>query len=183
LYVDRFWRNSKSLEKDAIEFGFMIIEQMHILKKATPTFTSQEDPAIEVQATEDTLLWNNAFVKSFAIPENWIKELETRLQQIINDPKTILLVAKEKGFSEASGCSLIHVDPPDCMGVYSVGTIPERRSHGVARALMAAAEIEAMQKKCDTMVLQTLASDGVAPMYFKMGYETAFERDVLQFRE
>jgi hypothetical protein len=182
LYVDRFWRNSKSLEKNVIDFGFMIIEQMHILKKAVRNPESVE-ATIEVTGTEDTNLWKNAFVKSFGIPETWIKELEGRLEQIVKDRKTILLVAMEKGFSEASGCSLIHIDPADCMGVYCVGTIPERRSHGVARALMVATEIEALERKCHTLVLQTLASDGVAPMYFKMGYDTAFERDVLQFRE
>jgi len=183
LYVDRFWKNSRSLEKDAIDFGFLIIEQMHILKKPTTSPHLGEANEIMVQVTGDVDLWNGAFVKSFAIPQNWIGELEKRLTQISKDPKTLLLVATEKGKSEASGCSLLHIDPAECMGVYSVRTIPERRGHGVARALMATAEIEARGRNCEAIVLQTIASDGVAPMYLKMGYNTAFERDVLQFRE
>ncbi len=182
LFLDRFWRNSRTLEKDAIDFGFLIIEQMHILKKSIKSPLLEGVNEIAAQMTTDVNLWNGAFIKSFAIPQNWIKELERRLAQISRDPKTLLLVAIEKGASEASGCSLLHFDPAECMGVYCVGTLPERRGHGVARALMAAAEIEAMRRNCEAIVLQTIASDGVAPMYLKMGYETAFERDVLQYR-
>ncbi len=49
--------------------------------------------------------------------------------------------------------------------------------------MMAEAEREARQRNCEVIVLQTVASDGVTPMYFKMGYETAFERDVLKFNQ
>jgi GNAT superfamily N-acetyltransferase len=182
LFQDRFWKNSKSLEKDAIDFGFLIIEQMHILKKSTQSPALEVANEITVQSTSDVKHWNRAFIKSFAIPQNWIIELERRLARISEDPKTVLLVATEKGSPEASGCSLLHIDPVECMGVYSVGTVPERRGHGVARALMATAEIEAKNRNCEAIVLQTIASDGVAPMYLKMGYETVFERDVLQFR-
>lgn len=183
LYVERFWRNSRTLQKDAIDFGFVVIEQMHILKKKIEATVAEETPGISVSETKDIGLWNRAFAKSFTIPDPWIPELVSRLKAVVeNDSHTLLLAASEDGVSEASGCLLLRLHPPECMGVYCVGTIPERRNHGVARVMMAAAEKEASERGCEVMVLQTLESDRVAPMYFSLGYETAFERDVLQLR-
>ena len=182
LYLERIWKNSNVLGEDAIDFGFMLIEQMHVLKKNLAPTTLPSDSKIEVSGTKDIAAWNQAFVRSFGIPDSWIPELKNRLSSIVNDRRSYLLVALEEGQDYASGCSLLVIEPSAYMGAYCVGTIPERRSHGVARSLMAGAEQLALQNKCDTILLQTLASDGVAPMYFKMGYETAFERDVFQVR-
>ncbi len=183
LYLDRFWRNSKNIEKDAIDFGFLIIEQMHILRKFASSSLLVNTSGIPVGPTTDIALWNKAFIRSFGIPQTWLEELSTRLNQIGKNPKAVLLAAVEDGTNEAAGCSLLLIDPPECLGVYCVGTVPEKRGRGVARALMAAAEDVARKRNCEVLALQTIASDGVAPMYLKMGYETAFERDVLQFRE
>ncbi len=127
LYAERFWMNARSLESDAIDFGFVIIEQMHILTKGIGLFEKPPGSKIEVSVTEDIELWNSAFVKSFQIPGVWIPELRRRLESTLNDPFTKLIVARENGFSEASGCLLLHNIPKDCMGVYCVGTVPERR--------------------------------------------------------
>jgi GNAT superfamily N-acetyltransferase len=182
LYLERIWRNVSSIEKDAIDFGFVITEQIHILTKKISSPQSAENPKISVSLTRDVDLWNNAFVKSFSIPESWISELTSRLGLLLGNANAYLIVAKEEGFREASGCLLAVVNPPDIMGVYCVGTVPERRSRGVARAMMNRSEVLGLERNCKTMVLQTLASDGVTPMYLKMGFETAMERDVLQLR-
>ena len=182
LYVERFWENARRLEQDAIEFGFIITEQMHILtKRPRENLQSMEDPAVRPLETEDIDLWNSAFVKSFQIPEGWIPELKRRLCSLVNDHNTGLIIAIEDEAPAASGCLLYTIDPPACTGIYCVGTIPERRSHGVAKSMMDYAENIAVRRGCEIMVLQTLARDGVTPMYLKMGFETAFERDVLQF--
>jgi len=183
IYLDRFWKNSKNLEGDAIDSGFLIIEQMHILKKSMSSLPLDRVPEIKASATGDILAWNRVFIESFGIPGSWLAELEIRLRPLANDPQTILLVATEEGASQVSGCSLLHVNPRNCLGVYCVGTVPERRGRGVAKALMGEAESEAKRRGCEVIVLQTIASDGVAPMYLKMGYENAFDRDVLQLRE
>jgi GNAT superfamily N-acetyltransferase len=182
LYVERAWKNARLLEQDAIEADFMIVELMHGLqKKPAPV---PEDPSSDISSliTKDTDQWIRAFVKSFDIPDAWLPELKRRVGRTVANPDTVLLLAKERGIVEASGCLLMQIRPPGTSGVYCVGTIPERRSRGVARSLMSVAETVAAGRGCKIMVLQTLASDGVTPMYLKMGFETAFERDVLQYR-
>lgn len=180
LYVERFWDNARKIEQDAIEFGFMITELMHIMTKPTNNLQASQELEVRSYETKDIDQWNAAFVKSFQIPEVWIPELKRRLERLVSDRNTGLMVAKEDTMIEASGCLLFKIEPADCLGIYCVGTIPERRSHGVAKAMMAEVEKIAAQRGCDTMVLQTLERDGVTPMYLKLGFETAFERDVLQ---
>jgi GNAT superfamily N-acetyltransferase len=182
LFVERYWKNARGLEQDAVDFGFVVVEQMHVLSKKVPASPTAKNSRITVAQTRDVRMWNEAFVKSFDIPETWTQELANRLMGALADPDTILLVAREEGMREASGCILLHVNPRECLGVYCVGTIPERRSHGVASGMLAEAESQALKRNCETIVLQTVASDGVTPMYLNMGFETAFERDVLQFR-
>jgi GNAT superfamily N-acetyltransferase len=182
IYVERFWKNARSLERDAIDSGFRIIEQMEVLTKKVET-PSEEHVDIKVEQTKDVDAWNRAFVKSFGIPPGWLSELERRVRMSLDNRSTILIIAKEKNLMEASGCLLMHIDPKDHLGVYCVGTIPERRSHGVARSMMAKAQEYASKNNCTTMLLQTLKSDGVTPMYLKMGFDLIFERDVLQLQK
>ena len=46
---------------------------------------------------------------------------------LLDDESTILMIAREKNLIEPSGCLLLHIDPRITLGVYCVGTIPERR--------------------------------------------------------
>ncbi|HXQ92630.1 MAG TPA: GNAT family N-acetyltransferase [Nitrososphaerales archaeon] len=181
IYVERFWKNARKIEGDAIDSGFRIIEQMEVMtKKVEPP--AEECGDIKVDQTRDVDAWNKAFVKSFAIPPGWLPELERRVRISLDDRSTILIMAKEKNLIEPSGCLLMHIDPQDHLGVYCVGTIPERRSHGVAKAMMAKAQGYAFENSCKRILLQTLKSDGVTPMYLNMGFDIAFERDVLQLQ-
>lgn len=181
IYIERAWKNSASVERAAVEYGFEIAEQMHALRKK-PVVQSRDDDDLKVFATRDPDLWCRAFVKSFEIPGYWVQELKKRISAIVDGENTSLLVALEPGSTEASGCLLVQIEPEDCLGVYCVGTIPEKRNRGIAGAMMREAENRAVRRNCDLVVLQTIASDGVTPMYLHMGFETAFERDVFQLR-
>ncbi len=181
IYVERFWKNARRFEGDSIDYGFRIIEQMEVLTKGVER-PPEEDTDIRVERTKDINTWNKTFVKSFGIPPSWLSELERRTRMLLDDESTILMIAREKNLIEPSGCLLLHIDPRDHLGVYCVGTIPERRSHGVAKSMMITTQEYAFQNKCRTILLQTLKSDGVTPMYLKMGFAIDFQRDVLQFQ-
>ncbi|MHB1869176.1 MAG: GNAT family N-acetyltransferase, partial [Nitrososphaerales archaeon] len=57
---------------------------------------------------------------------------------------------------------------------------PERRNHGIAKSLIRTAEGYASRIGSKHLTLQTVARDGVTPMYEKMGFKVEFVRDVLQ---
>jgi uncharacterized protein YgfB (UPF0149 family) len=182
LFVDEFRKNARRVEKVGIELGYRIVEKMEILSKDLGRLNELPDnPEIVVTETTDIGTWIDVFVRSFGISEPWLGELEKRTKKLTKDPRTILLLAKERNsFLKASGCLLLHISPPECAGIYSVGTLPERRGHGVARALMDKAESLAEEKGSSFAALQTVASDGVTPMYLKLGYNLDFERVILQ---
>jgi GNAT superfamily N-acetyltransferase len=182
IFVDEFRENALRLEKIGIEDGYRIFEKMEILSKNLgPEPDLSISGTINVSETKDVQMWNAVFVRSFAIPSTWGGELRTRGNRLTSDPNTVLLLAKEKNSSvKASGCLLLHFFPPECAGVYCVGTLPDRRNQGVAKALMDRAESLASEKKAAFVTLQTVKSDGVTPMYLKRGYDLDFERGILQ---
>jgi len=182
IFVDEFRKVASRLEKVGIEMGYRIFEKMEILSKDLDLVGPLSDnPDILVSESSDFETWNDVFVRSFGITESWFGELQKRVKVLTRDPRTVLLLAREKNSSiKASGCLLLHFFPPECGGVYSVGTLPERRGHGVAKALMDTAEYFAKQKGSSFVTLQTVTSDGVRPMYLKRGYSLDFERVILQ---
>jgi GNAT superfamily N-acetyltransferase len=182
LFVDEFRKNAPRLEKVGIELGYRIFEKMEILSKDLERLNDlPRSLEIVVSETIDIETWNDVFVRSFGIGESWLDELEKRTKKLTGDPKTILLLARERDCSlKASGCLLLHIHPPECAGIYSVGTLPERRGHGVAKALMYKAESLAKEKSSLFATLQTVTSDSVTPMYLKLGYNLDFERVILQ---
>ena len=95
-----------------------------------------------------------------------------------NDESTMLFLARER--DAPTGCMLLHRIPDDFLGIYCVGTLPEKRNRGIAKSLMRTAEEYAARIGSKYLTLQTVASDGVTPMYTKLGFKIEFERDVLQ---
>jgi GNAT superfamily N-acetyltransferase len=180
IFVEKFASWAGVFEAAAVGEGYRIAEGMSILSK--PLCGEVEPrPNITCSPTRDIELWNDIFMRSFRIDYSWRIELLARESKFVDDTRTALLLAREEGGPPASGCLLLHKVPEECAGIYSVGTLPERRGRSVARSLMQAAESYALQEGCEFATLQTVNSDGVTPMYLKMGYKLEFQRDILQY--
>ncbi|MHB8568434.1 MAG: GNAT family N-acetyltransferase [Nitrososphaerales archaeon] len=179
LFVEDFWENSKHVQAAAIDSGFRIIEQMKILSKQVRTKSKGNHPhGIHVRTTTDIDEWNNVFSESYVLPHAWNEELLKRERSIVDNQLAILLLATLD--ETPAGCMLLREEPKGLIGVYCVGTVPKMRSKGVARAMMDASEEAAREADCKEVVLQTVASDNVTPMYLRLGYEQLFQRNVLQ---
>ena len=180
IFVERFWKVSQRLEKGAIEDGYVIGGLMDILSKEVRIDSDDvsKDQNSDVIETKDVGLWNEIFMRSYSINPAWESELIRREQSFSNDRNTLLFLARERG--EACGCLLLHKFPSDFVGIYCLGTLPEKRNHGIAKALMKTAEGYAARSGSKHLTLQTVARDGVTPMYEKMGFKVEFLRDVLQ---
>lgn len=180
IFVDRYLGWAERFEISGVDHGYRIAERMNIMSKQVSK-TNIEESSIEVAKTRNIKLWNRVFVASYDIPRKWERELLRREESFLDNSNTTLLLAHERDSGlEASGCLLLRREPKDWMGVYCVGTLPERRSKGVAAALMKKAETVALERKCKFLTLQTIESDGVTPMYLKMGYHIDFNRDIMQ---
>ncbi len=182
IFVDKYLPWSEKFEKIAIDFGLRIGERMNLLSKMVETVSATRGDA-KCEITTDADMWNEVFMSSYKILESWREELLAREKSFVQDSKTLLLLAREKGVeSKPSGCLLIHIEPRDWAGIYCVGTLPEKRHRGIAREMLLTAESLARERGCRFLTLQTIESDGVTPMYQKLGYKVEFQRDILQMK-
>ena len=180
IFVERLWKIAQRLETAAIEDGYVIAGLMQILSKAV-TASNSDDARIDVIETMDVRLWNKVFMQSYSINPGWESELLKREDMFSNDRSTTLLLAKEFDSElSASGCMLLHRIPNDFLGIYCVGTLQQSRNRGIATSMVRGAEDFAAKIGCKYLTLQTLASDGVTPLYQNLGFEIDFERTVLQ---
>jgi ribosomal protein S18 acetylase RimI-like enzyme len=181
IFVERFWNITQRLERAAVDDGYLILGSMEILSKDVGPESSASDRGIEIIETRNVRLWNDVFMRSYAISPDWESELLKRESAFLNDQATTLLLAKEQDSEfPASGCMLMHKIPSDFLGIYCVGTLPQSRNRGIASLMVRKGEEFASKIGCKYLTLQTLTYDSVTPMYQKLGFKIEFERNILQ---
>jgi len=193
LFVENFWERRGQFEKCAVDVGYRITDKMEILSKTLtgPSEEPESEPRksdvgrsdrFGVSYTDDLESWNSVFVSSYLIPPHWKDELTRREENIRSPNSAKFILARDlANNSIPCGCLLTfssgrHTE--NYLGIYCVGTVPEERGKGVAREMLDFAERNAQKQGQKVLTLQTLTSDGVAPLYKKIGYKTEFERDI-----
>lgn len=178
IYLEDFWPKTRQIEMDAIEAGYIIMGFMIVLsKRVNPGLYAKEE--FKVLETDQFKVWNQVFINSYSIPPFWEEELAKRELKFAPSVSTRLFIARDANM-KAVGCMLTQTTPEDYMGVYCVGTIPQMRRRGIAKALMQKAEDMAESAGCKHITLQTIEADGATPMYLRLGYNVEFRRMVLQ---
>lgn len=178
IFVESFWRNSAEVVKSAVDFGYVISGGMEL--HAKEVVHGKSEFLYNVVETKDFELWNDIFMRSYGIDISWKRELLSREKLFQKEPSAHLFLARENNEkSDVAGCILLHRAPRDWMGVYCVGTLPGKRNRGVAKEMMKWAELFASEAGCNYLTLQTITSDGVAPLYQSIGFKIEFKRDVL----
>lgn len=179
VFLENLWNNSSLLGKLAVDNGFRVRDKMEILSKYVVSKSPiDHEVEINVRITKDYANWNKIFVSSFEIPESWNEELLSREEAATKNDSLNLILGREPGSDEDRGCLLSFLDESKVMGIYCVGTLPGWRGRGIAKMMMNFVENNARDLGCKLLTLQTINSDGVSPMYKKMGYRTEFERDI-----
>lgn len=179
IFVEKIWENSEFLERNAIEAGFVVSGSMNVLSKVVSRNHTQNSQALEISETNDYGLWNETFMRAYSIASKWRGELMRRLEMLTARQDTSLFLAVDRQW-EAAGCMLLHRKPQDLMGLYCVGTVPERRNQGVASQMIEKANDYAASMNCAELTLQTIVSDDTTRLYLRHDYIVEFDRDVLQ---
>jgi GNAT superfamily N-acetyltransferase len=64
------------------------------------------------------------------------------------------------------------------LGLYCLGTVPDKRRQGFAKSLIDFALSEVKSRGLDFLLLETYGKDNLMNFYSKLGFDTVYEKTV-----
>ncbi len=160
--------NNSSFEELLRKKGFTFYDTQHVLKKSTGN--NLENLPIHHIARKDSLLWADIFCKSYDCPD-WIDEVNAIVRKSVSEVE--YLVDSENNAS----CVALY-EKNSVLGLYCLGTVPEKRRKGLAKLLISYALNQVKTKKLDFLMLETYQRDALLEFYLKLGFEKVYEKKI-----
>lgn len=159
--------NNKSLEELLLAKNFRLYDIQHVLKKQ-----ALESETFRVHHVEkkDSLLWAEVFCKSYDCYE-WIDEVNRIVRGSFSQVE--YLVDAEHNAS----CVALY-EKNSILGLYCLGTLPEKRKKGLAKLLINYALNKVKTKNLDFLMLETYQRDNLLGFYSKLGFEKLYEKKI-----
>jgi GNAT superfamily N-acetyltransferase len=146
--------------------GFTYHDTQHVLKKrATPT---KKSDAIKI-TSDNTTLWASIFCKSYDCLD-WAGSVNSILENSLHHVDY---------FVDKSHSSCMALYQKDfILGLYCLGTMPDKRNQGNASTLIDFALYEANSRNLEFLILETYEMDGLMEFYSKLGFEKLYHKTV-----
>ena len=160
--------NNLSLEELLRKKGFTFYDAQHVLKKSTDN--NLENLPIHHIARKDSLLWADIFCKSYDCPE-WIDEVNAIVRKSVSEVEYLV-------DSEYNASCVALYEKNSVLGLYCLGTVPEKRKKGLAKLLISYALNQVKTKKLDFLMLETYQRDTLLEFYLKLGFEKVYEKKI-----
>jgi GNAT superfamily N-acetyltransferase len=160
--------SNPSLEEFLLSENFKFYDTQHVLKKRI--ILGSETSHVHHIEKKDSLLWAEIFCKSYDCYE-WIDEVNN----IVKDSFTQIeyLVDAEHNAS----CVALY-EKNSILGLYCLGTLPEKRKKGLAKLLINYALNKVKTKNLDFLMLETYQRDELLGFYSKLGFEKVYEKKI-----
>lgn len=152
--------------------GYAEFERMSVLSLEAAGAPPAGRVTVEEVDERGAASWANAYLEAFGYERPFIAPI-TRIATALSSDPTVTLLLARMGGTPAGTLALQRT--PSMMGAYCVGTIPSQRRAGVASSVLAEAERIASSEG-RTLILQTLASDGVEKFYLDRGFTRVYEK-------
>src|SRR5690242_13754393 len=160
--------NNPDLEKLLLQKNFKFYDTQYVLKKRT---TSDMDTSyIHHIEKKDTVLWAEVFCKSYDCYD-WINEVDNIVRGSLTEVE--YLVDAEHNAS----CVALY-EKNSILGLYCLGTLPEKRKKGLAKLLINHALNKVKIKNLDFLMLETYQRDNLLGFYSKLGFEKLYEKKI-----
>ncbi len=160
--------NNSKLEELLRKKGFTFYDTQHALKKSTDT--NLENLSVHHIARKDSLLWAEIFCQSYECPE-WIDEVNSIVRNSVSQVEYLV-------DSEYNASCVALYEKNAILGLYCLGTIPEKRKKGLARSLINYALNQVREKKLEFLMLETYERDRLLEFYSKLGFEKVYEKKI-----
>ncbi len=160
--------NDQKLEDLLQRKKFTFYDTQHVLIKTTPM--EIQNFQVHHIAKKDSLLWAEIFCKSYDCYE-WFDEVNSIVRNSSSNIE--YLVDAEHN---ASCVALYEVN--SILGLYCLGTLPEKRQKGLAKLLVNYALNKVKIKNLDFLMLETYQRDDLLQFYAKLGFKKVYEKKI-----
>lgn len=139
--------------------GFSYYDTQHVLKKRIQP--KKKTSAIKI-TRDDIDLWTRIFCEAYDC-QNWSKPVVSILEQSL---QSVGYFVDESG----SSCMALY-EKDSILGLYCLGTVPDKRNRGTAASLIDFASNEVDSRNLKFLMLETYGKDGLLEFYSKLGFE------------
>ena len=160
--------NNTDLEEFLLKKNFKFYDIQYVLKKQT--ISDSENLYVHHIEKKDSLLWAEVFCKSYDCYD-WIDEIDNIVKSSLSQVE--YLVDAEHNAS----CVALY-EKNSILGLYCLGTLPEKRKKGLAKLLINYALNKVKTKNLDFLMLETYQRDNLLGFYSKLGFEKLYEKKI-----
>jgi GNAT superfamily N-acetyltransferase len=160
--------NNQMLEELLLKKNFKFYDTQHVLKKSVSQ-DSKNYPVHKIEKS-NSLLWAEIFCKSYDCCE-WFDEVNSIVRNSYS--KVEYLIDAEYNAS----CVALY-ERNSILGLYCLGTLPEKRKKGLAKLLINYALNKVKTRKLDFLMLETYQKDDLLEFYSKLGFVKLYEKKI-----
>ncbi len=153
---------------------YKIADQMSVMEVEEPSFELNGELALITGAKDELQRWAEAYLRSFYGDMKLLEKVIGILERVSRDKDTSLVLAQLE--EKPAGVLALH-RTEGLLGVYCVGTVPEMRGKHVASTMLDFANRLAKDEG-RKLILQTILSDLVEPLYVKLGFRRAYTKEL-----
>lgn len=158
--------NYPELDEFLLEKNFHYYDRQHVLKKNSHSSTKNE--VEKIQPTK-SMIWATIFCNSYDCTD-WLKTVDS----IVKNSASQIEYYVDKTHS---ACMAL-IEKSSILGLYCLGTLPEKRKQGIASSLIDFALGKVEQKKLDFLMLETYGRDNLLKFYEKLEFENLYQKTV-----
>jgi len=160
--------NNPNLDELLLRKKFKFYDTQHVLK-ISPLSDSKNFPVHKI-SKNDSLLWAEIFCKSYDCSE-WIDAINNIIRDSYS--KVEYLVDTEYNASCVALC-----EKNSILGLYCLGTLPEKRNQGLAKLLINYALNKVKTRNLGFLMLETYQRDNLLEFYSKLGFKKVYEKKI-----
>jgi GNAT superfamily N-acetyltransferase len=160
--------NNPRLEEFLLQKNFKFYDTQHVLKKRT--ISESETSQVHHIEKKDSLIWAEVFCKSYDCYE-WIDEVNNIVRNSFSQVEYLV----DTNYN--ASCVALY-EKNSIMGLYCLGTLPEKRKKGLAKLLINYALNKVKIKNLDFLMLETYQRDDLLGFYSKLGFEKVYEKKI-----
>jgi len=160
--------NNFPLEEFLLKKNFKFYDTQHVLKKRS--MSDMDTSYVHHIEKKDSVLWAEIFCKSYDCYD-WINEVNNIVRGSLSQVEYLV-------DSEHNASCVALYEKNSILGLYCLGTLPEKRKKGLAKLLINHALNKVKIKNLDFLMLETYQRDNLLGFYSKLGFEKLYEKKI-----